>query len=245
MSKVFDILFVLGVLANLLNLGDFLLRPSQKESFQRHMETAVLWLDYTRPITWLRRIGNMPAYWILLIALCLGSTGWILMNSTWATNLGRIIGLFMFVASVWSVLLVHLCRYTNIVFDYLTSNGKVSIFLLKSTGLFVLMISVNTLILYGIFLIEKSQNLWLNLLILAYYAICLYFARLILIATVSLPATMFMVSVMSFLFIMESTLTFVRSMCWRIVEFSKGAWSAIILLATVAIGLAKLLLSSS
>ena len=242
MSRAFDILFVLGIVANLLNLGDFLLRPSQKESFQRYMETTVLWLDYTRPITWLRRLGNMPAYWIFLIALSLGSIGWILMNSTWATNLGRIIGFFMFIASVWSILLVHLWRYTNIVFNYLTSNGKVSTFLLKSTGLIVLMISINSLIYYGFSLIEKSENLWLSLLVLAYYAMCLYFARSILLVAVSLPATMFIVSVMFFLFMMECTLIFIRAMCWRIVEFSKGSWSAIILLATVAIGLAKIIL---
>src|ERR671925_42979 len=164
MSRAFDILFVLGVIANLLNLGDFLLRPSQKESFKNHMGTAVLWLDYTRPMTWLQRLGNVQVYWIFPIALCLGSIGWILMNLTWVTNFGRTIGLFIFFSSAVSIVLIHRWQYAKIVFNYLTSNGKVRTFLWKSAGIFVLTISIGGLLKYGFYLIEKSENLWLSLL---------------------------------------------------------------------------------
>jgi hypothetical protein len=245
MSRVFDILFVLGIVANLLNLGDFLLRPSQKESFQRHIETAVLWLDYTRPMAWVRRLGNMPAYWLFPIGLFTGYVGWSLMNSIWATNFGRMLGYFMFISSFFIVVLAHRWRYANVIFNYVTSDGKVSTFLWRSIGLSTLSFSISVAAAYGFYLIEKSGNLWLNLISLGYLAICLYFARSILTLSISIPAIVFMVYIMFLLFIMESILIFTRAICWRIVEFSKGAWAAVILLATVAIGLSKLLLSSS
>jgi hypothetical protein len=245
MTSVFNILFVLGVLANLLNLSDFLLRPSQKEAFQRLMETAVLWLDYTKPMTWLRRLGNMPAYWLFPIGLFTGYVGWSLMNSTWVTSFGRMLGLFMFTASSLIAILAHRWRYANVIFNYITSDGKVSTFLWRSAGLSVLSLSVAILAGSGSYLIEKSGNPWLSLIILGYYAICLYFARSMMTLGISIPAIIFMIYMTLLLFIMESTLIFIRAICWRIVDFSRGAWAAVILLATVAIGLTKLFLSPS
>jgi len=57
-SKLVEVLFAIGVVINLMKAGDILLLPSQRRSVKRAMDTLALKLDATRPLIWIRKVTS-------------------------------------------------------------------------------------------------------------------------------------------------------------------------------------------
>lgn len=89
-----NVALTLGFLISLLNLGDFMLRPNQKESFQKAIETVVLWLDYQRPLQWVSSIRYVRTRHLGCITIGLMAASMVLMLSlenVWAFRLGLLL----------------------------------------------------------------------------------------------------------------------------------------------------------
>ena len=73
MSHTLDLLFVLGVIANVVKLADILLRKQQRERFESALETLTLRMDYARPLLWFRALVE-PARWPALRAVLVAAS---------------------------------------------------------------------------------------------------------------------------------------------------------------------------
>jgi hypothetical protein len=256
-------LIIVGALISVLNLGDLLLRPQQKEAFHRFIENLTVILDYTRPMIWFARLGErkFAVVWTIISALLVFLTypGIRMIRGTpallvdlWSNTLGTQISTVVFGLAPGNIDLAMRSLYAFFAINLLTIpvtfwfiGSRVTIFLASGNRIIIfivriLVMYVATVVLACALYIGAANNprsLW-------YAAIVGVPGLLILpVPIVVVTIGMLMMCLTLLLFVLGLFLKVSRMICWKVVEYSKGAWAAVIAFLTAALCIYKALLS--
>ena len=254
-------LIIVGALISLLNLGALLLRPQQKEVFHRFIESLTRALDYTRPMIWFARLGErkFAVLWTIISALLffLAYPGIRMLRGTpallvdlWSNTFGIQLSL-IFVLAPGNFDLVTKSEYVFLAINLLTIpttfwfiGSRITTFLASGNRLIIFI--VRMLVMYAATVVlafalyigaaNNPRSLW--------YAIVGVPGLLILpVPIVVVTIGMLMMSLTLLLFALGLFLKVSRAICWKIVEYSKGALAAVIAILTAALCIYKTLLS--
>ncbi len=226
---------IMGLCASFLNLGDLLLRPNQKRAFEEYFGTLVLWLDYKRPLHWFSRLDKPSRTYILTTGMVLVLCGLVALPSDRILFEGLafvalLLGLsFLQCAWFWER------WWMNEGFRYVVGDGTAKTFAVRLAW-----IPLATL-LYTIIATVASQ-FWFGLVAVLAFTLWVLsdHPRVYWAAIGASWISVILIRVCVILFLLETALLVARWIGWRIVEYSKGAWAAIILLATTGLGIVKL-----
>jgi hypothetical protein len=225
------------------------------------METITLWFEYTNPIGWFTKLSEKPfalgyaTFCGLFLAYALSvpeGSLWLggaleVLVVLWAkTTKFQLLGfasLLSTVGSASSPVMVYtfvgisivigalvLIAYGPWVTKYLAGPGQVGIYFRRLALIYIVTVGVMYLSMLGAE--HYGNQYW-------YLPLGLPVSILQIIPVVINTVGLLMITLMLFFAAMEIVLQLVRAVAWRIVEYSNGAWSAIILICTVAIGLYK------
>lgn len=251
MQRTVEILLAIGILVNLIKGADLILRPHQQKWLQDKFETLTLRLSDTKPLTWFGHITNPVFFWVLALI-----TGFPL-----AYALGQPL---LFANS-----LRDLSFYTGLILLSLSSINKANTYAKgfisyiggtrdkkKGTSYsfwtFIkrfLRVSLSLIILCSLigFAMYILSSLWLHfsphskpvpkleLLRISFipaWPFIFHFLNILTVCSLIILAA-------GLLLVTEILLIFIRAVCWRIAEYNKGAFSAIILIVTVSLGVAE------
>jgi hypothetical protein len=255
-----DTLVIVGVFLSMLNLGEWLLRPHQKKAFEQNMESLTLTLHYTRPISWFSRLGErrFALAWTIISALFFFFAGFnmlggalIFLVETWRNTLAAqsriipvIVGnvtqdsvlwvVYAYFAITLPVILATFYLLGQRITTYFSSSGRTALFIGRILGVYAATAAFAFTAMIGA--IYFGRSLWY-----AFIGIPLLVVMPIPIVVVEIG--LLMISLMLVLAVFEFILKLLRAVCWRIVEYSKGAWAAVIAILTAALGIYKVFLS--
>ncbi|MGH9948806.1 MAG: hypothetical protein ACRD6X_16655 [Pyrinomonadaceae bacterium] len=247
MQRTVEILLIIGVLINLIKGAELILRPHQEKWLQDRFETLVLWLEYVRPVNWFaeREVAVYRTVFVLLITPMLAGTIVLIINpknaSWWSLTL---------------IILISIVMALEAAINTIKSENRFERWLFKNLPLRQRLgrhIIIGTLVLTLVFLfwiifidepvaVKQSHNpaSFSFLITLAEGIGISVFYLFIIMGLPSLAIVL-----ISLLFsITELLLKFIRGISWRMVEYNKGVFAAIILLVTVALGVADIYLKS-
>jgi hypothetical protein len=251
--KSLDILLAVGILANFIKAGDLLLRSYQKKKLQDWFETLTLRIDGLRPLNWIAALTRpRPAlYWSIFAALFAilapaealgGALAFLLdliINSVLtllrAQNVHQSLTVAMIAGSLLSipasVLTVRkLCPRLIL---WLVGGARFWPFL----GRLIIFYALSVAWLAGFwglaFLTRNTRPLAVVTAFVLPFALSIYFLNV----TGWLIVTLYV-----FLRPISWLVKGIGGICWRIVEYSQGVFGGLLLIATVALGFAKILL---
>lgn len=230
-----DLVLAIGIIASLLNIGDFILRPQQKESFQKGMENLVLWLDYKRPLNLISNIRSLKRWHLCCIGFSLLIISLTILQYYHNLYVARV-GLFFVIYSLTIIQSVPWWRWATHVFDHIDPHKGILQILFRS----IILVLVNIIVTVIFILIAKFTEIGSIVFVLVLLPIYIFRLRWIMAFNAAVSVSIIALSACSFLFIIESLVRILRIIGWRIIEYSKGAWAAIILLATTILSLIKL-----
>lgn len=256
-----DTLLVISVLVSLLNLGDWILRPSQKKVVDGALETLTLKLEYTRPIGWFGRLAEpkVARRWTVFCGL------FFFLFFVLSASPGAKGGALALLYDLWTRTTVLQLRVAaplvnaghpevvfGIVFAGLAASSIIAILVLGRIGprLTARLATPakfwpyfgKMLLLYGLSALfmfvsslgaEHAGDQWW------YLPIGLPIWLLQLVPVVLCTVALLMFTLVPVFGVLELLLKLARGIAWRIVEYSKGPWAAVILLATVSLGVYK------
>jgi hypothetical protein len=242
-----DILFVVGALVSLVKAAELLLRPHQEKWLQEKFEWLALWLDYTRPLRAYQRSrkhvyvglfytgpfvlgcfvvarmykhGHYPLWGVVAVVAIVG---WIVIRLTIMTveeedETADLLGL----RPPFDVIQYWIARAKGFG-SQLIKHGLLGGI---SVGLWCLWLflesrtdtTLEIILVFGVMLVFLSYTAWVG--------------------GSNLAITIVSVS----LLMLEGGLTIVRAIVWRIVEYNKGAFAAIVLIMTLALGVTEFFL---
>jgi hypothetical protein len=266
MVAAIDAAVVIGVITTALNLGDFVLRPHQKERFQRAVEAFTLWLDYRRPLSWLTRLSRIPRNLMSVCGLAIFIFGVLSMLRPAESRALRLASLPIMGVGASVIVMAEWWNTTQGVFAYAAAEASLATYFRRSWEVFRrsmkvgVALTIASLVFAFILLavlgaIELAIGpssffsvvfgiLWAGLPVAVWWIIFTFWPSDFAFSEVAVPALFFAGFALATLWLAEHLLRASRALCWRIVEYSKGAFAAIILLVTIALGIAKLLLTS-
>lgn len=251
MQRTVEILLVIGILVNLIKGADLILRPHQQKWVQDKFETLTLRLSDTKPLTWFGYITNPVIFWVL--ALIIGfplayALGQPLLFANTLKDLSFYTGLVLL--SLWNMNKAN--TYATGFISYIGNakekkGGKSYSFrtfikrFLRVSLSFIILCSLIGIAMYIL------SSVWLN-----FSPHSRPISRLELLRISFIPAWPFIFHFLSILtvcsliifaagllLIIEILLVFIRAICWRIAEYNKGAFAAIILIVTIALGVTE------
>lgn len=245
MERTIDILFIIGLLVHLFKGADLLLRPHQERWLQEKCDTLALWLDFTRPLKWYAKfkirktrviliIGSAVLY--LSLAAGLASRNW---DPYTQYNLIMIIVFTVYIAREF----LDSGKSEHPVIKFLLSGQGFLIFLLRP----ILLLAVGAFIIFAYLVVVAALFYCFVTNQLVLFIIILYGALTVLgiLITYNVPLVQIeMLAVLSLcilclsaiLLVAEAFLLVFRGIAWRIAEYNKGAFAAIVLIATILLG---------
>lgn len=262
MRRVVELLFIIGILINALKAADLLLRPRQQAWLQQKLETLTLRLDYTKPLDWYKGFKNRRTKVILVIASSLlylslavliliigrkggagglrvedGPLGWSVNSPLWLPTFTLLI-----IWLTWEFLDPR--EREHAVVKFILRGGRFRSFLWRPLLVIAMAAAINLTLLtlsvaFQLAAAYESTWAWV-ILIYVYIAILgMLYTFSVVVAEIEMIA---MLSVIIFclsitLLIFEAVLKVTRGIAWRIVEYNKGAYAAITLLITIALGI--------
>jgi hypothetical protein len=251
--NVVEILLYIGVLATLLKGADIILRPKQQAWVQEKFETLTLRLDYTKPLTWYAKfkirknrvvliIVSALLYFILAIGLA-----W----RNWQPYTQY--NLMMVAVFTFFVVLEFMDRHRSEhpIIKFLLSGQGFLIFLLRpililaaGAAIILAYLAIVTVLVW--FMISDQVVIFIILLYgsIAILGILITFniplVQIEMLAVLSLC----IVCVAIFLLVTEGAIRILRGIAWRIVEYNKGAYAAIILFITIILAIIELFMKA-
>jgi hypothetical protein len=233
-----DVLFVVGILANLIKVSDMILRPYQQNRLQEKLEELTLWLDYTRPLKWFEKHISPT----VLHALFLISGGIVIFVS------------FIVVSFIYLSEKVESID-TAIVLMFLLSCGTVFIavkwldppiirwlFAGASRLSFAKRFLMLTLVSVGVTGVFAVANPFDSFSYEAFFLVLLITAPIVTFVNVINYLGYILILTVAASTVLEVVLRIIRGVAWRVVEYNKGAFAALVLVVTVALGVAELYL---
>ena len=258
-TPVLDATLLLGVLATCTQAADFLIRPAQKLRIQVFVEIATLHLEELRPLEWLKLFRTVKARQVLYLTTVCGYQwhsvykGWV--NHQEIPHDQMVVGVALFILGLPFLVLSY--WYGPFLVGWLYSEGKLIRFLERwllviYTAFFGILLCLAGL-LYAITKATQShldpQKYFHVITTLPFsikvtFIIFILFTCFELLGEAALLATVGAAIVAAYIlaFILELGLKMLRAAAWRIVEYNKGAFPAIVLVLTSFIGLLKLYL---
>jgi hypothetical protein len=267
MQRAIEILLVLGVLVNLIKGADLLLRPHQQKWLQTKCDTLALWLDYRRPLQWYMRPDiAKKTFW--LSATMLIVTGSVLTFVNWGKDglpfaiifgvLGVCYTLSKFLnvdkepeadsqsppKNRWQAYGTQLEKDLK---EWLWRSPSVITLLsrqllLAIAGLLSQLLAMSILFTLLIAL-SSSVPSWISLSCAAVFLVAVYYRRpawALHKAFVDVGGPVAFALVFTILLIIgELILKVLRAFMWRIAEYNKGAFAAIVLIVTIALGVTE------
>lgn len=250
-STVVDSLLSIGIFANLVKGGDLLLRKGQKEWLQDRFETFTLWLDEVRPVMWFGALcrPRPAAVWTTLIVLFLLVSPTItyggalaLLLDLWL-NTGRnilsankpvymflLIGLLVAVP----VCVLLLWRACPRLVRWLVGTGHGGRFFGR-----LLILYPTSVVIFGFF---YAISLFAKDIVVIRYTLALVWPSLLPVFVLNASGVT-LVSLLVLLWCLRVGVAVLSGLCWRIVEYDKGVFPALLLIATVALGLYRVFLT--
>jgi len=264
MPRALDLLFGVGVLINVLKLSDLLLRKHQRQRVQTLMDAMTLWLDYTRPVAWFRKLVDRnearPFIWVSVIVvllflglMLLGSPDIVLFGEFGPPDSVMVATAGLFVLGLVPVLIrwiglpvirwiVAPGSFMQVLIRYVLS----MLLLILSLGPAGPVIGVVLAIPFGIVLVVveavvssftgAEPRLDGGQIITA---VLLPFAAAV---QSMLVAPGLVLLTWGLLFIVDVARRLVTGLAWRVVEYNQGAWAGLTALATAAVGIVDLYL---
>lgn len=265
-STTINVLFVISLALTVMKASGLVLRPHQRKVVDDKLESATLWLDYRRPIQWLRRQSFSRQFNKLLLlgiielfvafaVLISGVDHKRFLDETLTASENAYLVLSVLIASVaiWSSVILVLRLFPlkwalwviligcipfvgplwRILSTYQSSLVSLVSYVQEGELICTLKPELNRLVCiefpwtFGGFLASFA------LLVLGQAALILMLVGEAAIGTIL---------VASFFLIGEVALSMARVVMWRVVEYEKGAFAALLVLATVLLGILKLYL---
>lgn len=234
MERIVDVLFVIGLIVNLLKGADLILRPHQQKWVQEKFESFTLWLTDTKPLQLYRNLSKQKVKTVIAILASTYLVSSLILMVYFFHYPQRADGdVFEDPLGVSLLIVGGLVAVTMIAYpitQWLLKSTNFAFFLLRFLSLIVLLIGLRFCT--KPFLDSGNAN--------AAVALLLYIAWLSL--AVVITAGVFVIAFSVILVLSESFLVIVRGVAWRIAEYNKGAFAAIILIITIALGVAELYL---
>lgn len=251
---VAESLLVVGVMLNAIKGADLLLRDGQKRAIQSGMETVTLFVDHLRPLRWFEALArptwsflwsglSAVFFWLSFLTLpasvgCLGGALALLFDfftmSARNLELGRFLALSLLVAGL-AMSVAGAWKIGPRIVALLVGPGRFWPFLGR-LFLFYLVSALGFAMFWGLTHMASSAEL-------VRWALIVFWPLHLPVVTWN-TAGLLLVSLMMFLGVLELTLKLLRGFCWRIVEYNKGAAAAIVLVATIALGIYQVALKS-
>jgi hypothetical protein len=252
MNSALNVLLAIGVLANLIKGGDLILRERQKKKLQDRFETFTVWVDDLRPVKWLSYLPNpKPALWwsvfSAIFALIAPAPGlgaallfvvYLIRDSIVSILQAQRVKASIVGAAMWFGFLLAipasvlaLRKFSRPLIKWLVGDARFWLFL----GRLILFYagSVATLaIFHWICLIGgRILPIAIALSVLWPFTFIVYFLD----TTGLLIVTLYML-----IRPLNWLVKLLGAVCWRVAEYSQGVFAAFLLIATIALGLAKL-----
>jgi len=257
-------LLLIGILSNLVKGGDLILREHQKKRVQSFCETATLMLEELKPLRWFSHLTTPHAItWLLII----GSielaviAAWALVTQHIQGPSHRAFTSVEIVAQTTAIAL-SIASIPYIVrnigprtMHWLFGGGRISTFIRRYakfvfSGYAIGIVYIFVLLLL-VWLVSGSRSLfeafdssfdegnWV------YVAGCLLLWPAFTLFWIVMQVGGLVAWCILIFFLLEAALKFLRGFAWRVVEYSKGAFAALILVVTVLLGFASLYLKGS
>jgi hypothetical protein len=250
-SPIVDSLLVIGVLTNLVKGGDLLLRKTQKEWLQERFEVLTLRLDDIRPVSWFAALSRPrpAAVWSAFSALfvfvapisALGGALAFLLD-LWIMSAQNILAVDAPPRLALGVGLLVAVPVSALV---LWKLGPGLVRTLVGTGhggrffgrLFILYLTSAAAFgaFYGASVLAKDIASARHVMAVLW--------PLLLSAFVLNAAGLLLVTVLFFLWILRLLFSAANAVCWRIAEYDRGVFAALLLIVTAGLGLYRVLLT--
>jgi len=236
MRRLLDLLTTVGILINVAKGGDLLLREHQRKFVQSKAKSVAEYLDKLRPLNWFGKLTTSKTTKILLallsMILYLGYS--LRQGGTYVApeELWRKIVFFLVMGFTVCVMLALFGYYfysyvTYPVVGWLLKDNNVRLFLLR--------FSIITVAYLAFTCITKDHAYT------AFWKVFLY-AMLFVSLVLAWYAGAIILSLMIMIMIAQFLVFLMRALIWRIVEYNRGAWAAIVLIITIILGAVELLL---
>lgn len=262
---VLDGLFILGASLSVLKGADLLLREHQRRWLQQRFEFLTLWLEYLRPLPWFQRVPF--SFWATLglfvtltvavlavvVAFLTGAGTIAVFESNWLLQVlihGPLFLLSTGGAVLWSYITLHQVLDDGRTFrDFLVRFVTI-------LGLSVLLHALNGVGTYG----YHRLFAWLfgyevvgvtDRSLLHFYVTwsglgatltSLDGFNVLIGATVTVIVGLLVIVLQMVLLLLEGLVALLRAIAWRVAEYQKGVWAALVLLITISLGIAELYL---
>jgi hypothetical protein len=272
MELTVRILFIIGLLVSAIKGADLILRPHQQKWVQDKCDSLALHLEYTKPITWFTENGILQnwfwVFFLLGILLLLGLIRcWCLMPVAilivWLYRKELDIPKWLegeFNSTTDSEaslenLLKYLAKQEHALLSWLFDSESYLEYLFRSLMIALIHFGAICLIFAGMYavaaLLEIAKPYLRHVSGLKNYmgrkfgptVFVLFIAALVCLTVAGFPAVLVTIF-MLLLFIAELLLKVMRSIAWRVVEYNKGAYAALVLIITIALGIAEIFLKT-
>ena len=234
-----DVLLIVGLILNFVKAGDLILRPHQLKWFQDRFEHLTLWLDFTKPLKALKTLTSDDGRLALLMLAYVPAI--VFFAATQALQTPEPKGVSLITYLNFGILIFLIKRGLPVT-SWLLGDGRVSSFLKRFLVLSIgQLAALVPLVLSGLstaYLSDHSkEHLLLGVLFVVDALVLFALVLLNLVYSTIWLACFLTIVASSILLILEMLLKFARGIAWRIVEYNKGAFAAIVLIVTVALGL--------
>jgi len=247
MRHIIEILLVAGILTNALKGAELILRPYQQKWVQAKWDDITLRLEYSKPLERLRTITSKQIQ-VITIAIILAIFLFILSDFVmrWGIFFRRdeklTIALLLLATLIGGLIpVIALTLFGAKFLFWLYSKGKFLVFLIKYFS-FVALSSMALVLVYraikwiASYLNPTEQITGLNYHLLAVCIFIVVFLCIFYIEFVISVLCLFIIITQIVLFVTEVILIALRAVAWRVAEYNKGAFSAVVLLFTVILG---------
>lgn len=250
MQRAVETLLVIGILINLIKGADLILRPHQQKWLQDKVDTLALCLDYKSPLEWYIKSGFTQKWFWLWYHIVIVSAGTLYFYSNNNLNTSTIVTLIFFSLSILIMkekggsFMIHTAIWKMLIFRITGKKGDLIDWMFEGVTLQESIQKQFFVSLTGIasfhFVYFNWDNFYKNnssstgsLIFLTIFLFVVH--PLAVIGVANIIVIIFSVSIV----IAEFLLKIIRGIIWRIAEYNKGAFAAIILLVTVVLGVTE------
>lgn len=245
MAVILNAALALGVIVNLFKGADLILRPPQRKQVQEAVETATLWLEELRPMRWRRHLSTPRGQKVILGICILECVAGLIIALIRQFEEGGISNVAegLPAMAILVIPIALLIRYGPRSARWFFEPKSAWRFILRFAGLWVILFVIivsreflPAIIAYffiatGYYPLTYGIIFFLCILPVLYYSAILHIAILIILCTLLIA-------------LLEGTLKIIRGVAWRVVEYDKGAYAALALLATIGLGILKIVIDA-
>jgi hypothetical protein len=257
-THAINVLLAIGIFANLVKGGDLLLRKHQKQRLQETFEAFTVWLDDLRPTRWFALLPRpTPAFWwsvfsslfalnagprpaggaltlqLDLIRASLGTLLTALPTPEKSLRLSLEVAMIAGCLAAIPASIITVRKIGPHLVSWLVGPGRFWPFLGRLLLFYVPSTAVLGLF-WGLCWLVRGRLILTAIVLLIWpFSFVIYFLNV---------TGWLIVSLYLFLSLLNLLVKSMTAICWRIAEYSQGVFAALLLIATVILGIAKVAL---